>query len=74
MRGLAWLVVGLFLANLAYAAEPGAAAGPSAVDPSDYQALQWRLIGPFRGGRVLAVTGIAADNRHFYFGAVDGGV
>ncbi|MGB6401306.1 MAG: hypothetical protein WBF26_00545, partial [Candidatus Sulfotelmatobacter sp.] len=46
----------------------------AAVDPSSYQALQWRLIGPFRGGRVLTVTGIAGDDRHFYFGAVDGGV
>ena len=44
------------------------------VDPSLYQGLQWRLIGPFRGGRVLTVTGIAGDSRHFYFGAVDGGV
>ena len=63
MRGLAWLVVGLSLANLAFAAVPVAAAGPSAVDQSDYQALQWRLIGPFRGGRVLAVAGIPGDNR-----------
>ncbi|MDE2133677.1 MAG: hypothetical protein KGJ49_03665 [Alphaproteobacteria bacterium] len=45
----------------------------AAVDPSLYQGLHWRLIGPFRGGRVLAVTGIAGDSRHFYFGAVDGG-
>jgi len=44
------------------------------VDLSLYQALHWRLIGPFRGGRVLTVTGIAGDSRHFYFGAVDGGV
>ncbi len=46
----------------------------AAVAPALYQALHWRLIGPFRGGRVLTVTGIAGDNRHFYFGAVDGGV
>jgi photosystem II stability/assembly factor-like uncharacterized protein len=46
----------------------------AAVDPSLYQGLNWRLIGPFRGGRVLTVTGIAGDSRHFYFGAVDGGV
>ena len=46
----------------------------AAIDPSMLQALQWRLVGPFRGGRVLAVTGIAGDSRHFYFGAVDGGV
>ncbi len=69
MRGLGWLVVGLSLTNLACAV-----AGPGAVDPTNYQALHWRLIGPFRGGRVLAVTGIPGDNRHFYFGSVDGGV
>ena len=74
MRALAWLVVGLSLAGWACAADPIAAPGPAAVDPSDYQALHWRLIGPFRGGRVLAVTGIPGDGRHFYFGAVDGGV
>jgi photosystem II stability/assembly factor-like uncharacterized protein len=43
------------------------------VDRSFYQALRWRLIGPFRGGRVLTVTGIVGDSLHFYFGAVDGG-
>jgi photosystem II stability/assembly factor-like uncharacterized protein len=37
-------------------------------------ALHWRLIGPHRGGRVLAVAGIAGDPATFYFGAVDGGV
>jgi photosystem II stability/assembly factor-like uncharacterized protein len=74
MRALAWLVVGLSLAGWACAADATAAPGAGAVDPSNYQALRWRLIGPFRGGRVLAVTGIAGDGRHFYFGAVDGGV
>jgi photosystem II stability/assembly factor-like uncharacterized protein len=67
-------MVGLLVTRWAFAADPMAAAGPSAVDPSNYQALQWRFIGPLRGGRVLAVTGIAGDNRHFYFGSVDGGV
>jgi photosystem II stability/assembly factor-like uncharacterized protein len=51
-----------------------AAPSARAVDPSSYQGLTWRLIGPFRGGRVLAVTGIPGDSRHFYFGAVDGGL
>jgi photosystem II stability/assembly factor-like uncharacterized protein len=73
-RGLALLVVGLSMASLACAVESGAAVGRSAVDPANYQALHWRLIGPFRGGRVLAVAGIPGDDRHFYFGGVDGGV
>src|SRR6266516_4797946 len=44
------------------------------VPPAAYGALRWRLIGPHRGGRVLAVAGIPGDGATFYFGAVDGGV
>ena len=36
--------------------------------------LQWRCVGPFRGGRVVAVTGTPHDPNTFYFGAVAGGV
>ena len=36
--------------------------------------LEWRLIGPHRGGRVVAVAGDVADPRTFYFGACAGGV
>ena len=46
----------------------------SHVDPALYRDLHWRNIGPFRGGRSVAVTGIAGDPRTFYFGAVGGGV
>ncbi|HXB18265.1 MAG TPA: hypothetical protein VNV40_05470 [Steroidobacteraceae bacterium] len=38
------------------------------------QPLEWRSIGPFRGGRVLAVAGVPGEPHHFYFGAVNGGV
>ena len=44
------------------------------VAPSLLNGLEWRFIGPFRGGRVLAVTGVPADANTFYFGAVGGGV
>jgi photosystem II stability/assembly factor-like uncharacterized protein len=44
------------------------------LDLNDVDALSWRFIGPFRGGRVLTVTGIPSDARTFYFGAVNGGV
>ena len=39
-----------------------------------FAGLKWRLIGPFRGGRVVAVAGVPGDSTTFYFGAVDGGV
>ena len=39
-----------------------------------YDGMKWRLIGPFRGGRVLAVTGVPGQPNTYYFGAVAGGV
>jgi photosystem II stability/assembly factor-like uncharacterized protein len=44
------------------------------VNPAYFGGLHWRLIGPFRGGRALAVTGVPGEPNHYYFGAVDGGV
>ena len=49
-------------------------ASASAAGAADFGNLHWRLIGPFRGGRVLAVAGDPSDAQHFYFGAVNGGV
>jgi photosystem II stability/assembly factor-like uncharacterized protein len=36
--------------------------------------MRWRLIGPFRGGRAVAVAGVPSEPDRFYFGAVGGGV
>jgi photosystem II stability/assembly factor-like uncharacterized protein len=36
--------------------------------------MQWRMIGPFRGGRVVAVTGVPGKPNEYLFGTVDGGV
>ena len=44
------------------------------IDTSSLQQMKWRLVGPFRGGRVEAVAGIAGDPKTYYFGAVAGGV
>ena len=45
-----------------------------ALDERLFSDLHWRLIGPFRGGRVLAVSGVRGQPNHFYFGSVGGGV
>jgi photosystem II stability/assembly factor-like uncharacterized protein len=47
---------------------------PAIGGASGYGDLHWRLLGPFRGGRVLTVAGVQGQPRHFYFGAVHGGV
>ena len=39
-----------------------------------YEGLQWRSIGPFRGGRSAAVTGVPGKPNLYYFGATGGGV
>ena len=61
-RVLAMLAIGLTTAASALAAG------------SDFGDLHWRLLGPFRGGRVLTVAGVPGQPQHFYFGAVNGGV
>jgi photosystem II stability/assembly factor-like uncharacterized protein len=44
------------------------------MDPALLRSLQWRLIGPHRGGRVVAVAGHPTEPGTFYFGACAGGV
>lgn len=39
-----------------------------------YTGMQWRSIGPFRGGRSAAVTGVAGKPNLYYMGATGGGV
>jgi photosystem II stability/assembly factor-like uncharacterized protein len=44
------------------------------IEPKTYGGMKWRLIGPFRGGRVLAVTGVPTRPGTYHFGATGGGV
>src|SRR5205809_3141588 len=44
------------------------------IDPTLLNSLEWRLIGPFRGGRVVAVAGDPVHPQVFYFGSTGGGV
>ena len=52
----------------------GALAQSPAFDPQLFSALHWRLIGPFRAGRVTSVAGVAGDPNTYYFGTPGGGV
>src|SRR5580698_3909368 len=44
------------------------------LDENALKAMKWRQVGPFRGGRALAGTGVAGDPLTYYFGSVAGGV
>jgi len=44
------------------------------IDEKLFNGMQWRQIGPFRGGRALAIEGIPGEPSTYYFGAVAGGI
>lgn len=50
------------------------AAKAQQISPSMYQQMRWRMIGPFRGGRTRAVSGVPSQSNVFYIGQGDGGV
>jgi len=43
-------------------------------DESLYEGMEWRLVGPFRGGRAGTVTGIPGKPKLYYMGTAGGGV
>lgn len=47
---------------------------PSTIDSILLSSLEWRCIGPYRGGRVVAVAGDPLHSQVFYFGSTGGGV
>ena len=54
-------------------AAAGIAAGDQPAGEPIVAKLAWRSVGPFVGGRVVAVAGVPGQNL-FYMGAVDGGI
>jgi photosystem II stability/assembly factor-like uncharacterized protein len=70
-QSVKWVRAFLFLGVLALAAGYSAA---QSVDPNLFSGMRWRMIGPHRGGRALAVSGIPGQPNVYYFGAVAGGV
>lgn len=75
-RRLGSLLFGIMLAafSLSYSTLAQQPASPSGNDADPLKAVQWRLIGPFRGGRVTAVAGVASQPLVYYFGGTGGGV
>lgn len=65
---------GLFATLLATSAVWHGPLAAETIDPFRLQALEWRNIGPHRGGRVTAVDGVPSQPFTFYMGATGGGV
>ncbi|HEX9483674.1 MAG TPA: glycosyl hydrolase, partial [Gemmatimonadaceae bacterium] len=47
---------------------------PTAYDTTQFRAMQWRNIGPFRGGRAVAAAGVTSQPNIYYAGYTGGGV
>src|SRR5438477_328711 len=71
---VARVIVGLLLTAPLVAQKANSTRDTAAASDPALRALHWRLVGPFRGGRAVAVAGDPARPLVFYFGAVDGGV
>ena len=71
LRRIVWLSAAVAVAALGNWPVARAAAP---YDQNLYSGLKWRMLGPFRGGRVDAVSGVPGRPNEFYFGAVNGGV
>lgn len=67
------LLVLLFILTV-LASPAGAQSAAARYDSSTFAGLQWRNIGPDRGGRSLAAAGSAGRPLEYYFGAVGGGL
>jgi photosystem II stability/assembly factor-like uncharacterized protein len=72
------LIIGLLFLGTGTVAQRKSTSTPAksttTYDEKLYNALEWRSIGPYRGGRSAAVTGVPGKANLFYFGATGGGV
>src|SRR6266567_3215554 len=66
MRKIALVLLSCVAATVLFAAP--------AYDPAIFSNLQWRSIGPLRGGRSIASAGSSSRPLEYYFGAVGGGL
>jgi photosystem II stability/assembly factor-like uncharacterized protein len=63
-----------FVLGLLFVAAVGPQLVAQSVSPDLFNAMHWRLIGPFRGGRAVAVSGVSGDGATYIMGSVGGGV
>ena len=68
--GTGWKCAAAFLMM----ASVGPALRAQTYDQKLFEEMRWRCIGPFRGGRTVAITGVAGQPNLFYMAAVNGRV
>lgn len=77
MRKLYFLLLGVFLGFTPMVAQKSKSkteAPAPALDATNFKGLKWRNIGPFRGGRANAISGVVQDDNVYYVGYTGGGI
>jgi len=68
------IAIGMFASIFVWAISISTSLATDTVDPKLISAMEWRLVGPFRGGRVTTVAGVPDNPQLYYMGATGGGV
>ena len=68
------IAIGMFASVFVWAISISTSLATDTVDPKLLSAMEWRLVGPFRGGRVTTVAGVPDNPQLYYMGATGGGV
>ncbi len=74
LQYLSCLLIGILMYIPSEGQKRNQQADQNSYDTSYYQGMKWRLVGPFRGGRSAAVTGVPGKPNLYYFGSTGGGV
>lgn len=74
MKSQKWSGLHIFLGVVVLVALGAVISGAQSFDATQWKPMRWRLVGPQRGGRTLAVSGVAGNPDVYYLGAVAGGV
>ena len=72
MRGIR--IAGLIAAGIVAFCGSFSAHAEDVIDPALMSEFKWRLVGPYRGGRVTTVAGVPSNPQLYYMGATGGGV
>ena len=73
IRSRVALALFVSVSSAAVQAYPSARTAES-IQVKPFEGLQYRLVGPFRGGRATGVAGVPGDPKTFYFGSASGGL
>ena len=68
-----WFIVGIIVTTI-FCTSFCTAANAQQWDQKFFSEMRWRCIGPFRGGRTVAISGVPRQPNVFYMAAVNGGV